>query len=165
MIQNMKRSFFVGLTGALVVIFASGSVATNAWAQKSQAKAHVEAIQQPLYSDYKGVRLGMTPEDVRARLGKPMQTDADQDYYVISEKETVQLAYDGAHKVNAISIDYLGGIGAPDYKAVVGPDVEVRPDGSIHKLVMHDKLGFWVSYNRSGGNVTVVTVTIQKAIQ
>ncbi len=165
MIQNMKRSFFPGLISALVVIFASGSLATNAWAQSSQANAHVEAIQQPLYSDYKGVRLGMTPEEVRARLGKPTQTDADQDYYVILEKETVQLAYDRAHKVNAISIDYLGGIGAPDYKAVVGPDVEVKPDGSIYQMVLYDKLGFWVSYHRSAGNVPVVTVTIQKVIQ
>jgi outer membrane protein assembly factor BamE (lipoprotein component of BamABCDE complex) len=165
MMQNMKASFLPGLISALVVIFASGSLATNARAQKTQANAHVEGIQQPLYSDYKSVRLGMTPEEVRARLGKPMQTDADQDYYVISENETVQLGYDRAHKVNAISIDYLGGIGAPDYKAVVGPNVEVKPDGSLYQMVLYDKLGFWVSYHRSAGNVPVVTVTIQKMVQ
>ena len=50
--QNMKRSFFPGLIGALVVILAFGSLATSARAQKSQANAHVD--QQPLYSDYKG---------------------------------------------------------------------------------------------------------------
>jgi hypothetical protein len=162
--QYMKRSFFPGLISALVAIFAFGLLATNVRAQKSQANAHVEAIQQPLFSDYKGVRLGMTPEEVRARLGKPMQTDADQDYYVISEKETVQLGYDRTHKVYAISVDYLDVSGAPDYKAVVGSDVEVRPDGSTHKIVFYEQLGFWVSYNRSAGTVPVVTVTIQKMI-
>ena len=162
MMKQMRIGLVQSLFSALAIVCATGFMATSASAQK--ANAHAEPIPQALYSDYKGVRLGMSPEEVRTKLGKPMQSDADQDYYVVSDNETVQLAYE-AHKVIAISIDYVGGVGAPDYKTIVGPDVEVKADGSIHQLVMYDKLGFWVSYNRSAGNAPVVTITIQKTIR
>src|SRR5204862_5472830 len=116
-------------------------------AQKGLVKNHPEsAQQQPLYSDYKGVRIGMTAAEVRAKLGKPELAADEQDYYMISQTETVQIAYDAAHKAKAISVDFVDGIGAPDYKSVVGPDVQIKPDGSMHKIVFYDSLGFWVSY-------------------
>jgi hypothetical protein len=162
MIGRMKPSF-LGLISALVITMSVGSLAASAQTPKASS-AHASAIQQPLYSDYKGVRLGMTTEQVRAKLGKPTLPADDQDYYIMSQTETAQIAYDASHKATAISVDFVDGIGAPDYKAVVGPDIERRPDGSMHKLVTYESLGFWVSYHRSAGGVTTVTVTIQKTI-
>ena len=164
MIGNMKAGSWLGLMSALVITVASGSLATGARAQKASASAHAAAIQQPLYSEYKGVRIGMTAEEVRAKLGKPTLAADDQDYYIISQTETIQIAYDVAHKAKAISVDFLDGVGAPDYKAVVGSDVQAKPDGSMHKLITYESLGFWVSYNRSAGGVTTVTITIQKIL-
>lgn len=163
MIGKMKPSFFLGLISALVITMSVGSLAASAQTPKA-TNAHAAAIQQPLYSDYKGVRVGMTAEEVRAKLGKPTLPADDQDYYIISQTETAQIAYDAAHKAYAISVDFIDGIGAPDYKAVVGPGIETRPDGSMHKLVTYDSLGFWVSYHRSVGGVTTVSITIQKII-
>jgi outer membrane protein assembly factor BamE (lipoprotein component of BamABCDE complex) len=160
MIRKMKPSF-LGLISTLVIMMSVGVLAARAQTPKASS-AH--AIQQPLYSDYKGVRLGMSADEVRAKLGKPTLGADDQDYYTISQTETVQIAYDAAHKAKAISVDFLEGIGAPDYKAVVGPDIETRPDGSMHKIVFYKSLGFWVSYNRSVEAVPTVTITIQKTI-
>jgi outer membrane protein assembly factor BamE (lipoprotein component of BamABCDE complex) len=162
MIGKMKPSF-LGLISALVITMSVGSLAASAQTPKVSS-AHASAIQQPLYGDYKGVRIGMTAEQVRAKLGKPTLLADDQDYYIMSQTETVQIAYDASHKTIAISVDFVDGIGAPDYKAVVGPDIERRSDGSMHKLVNYDSLGFWVSYHRSAGGVTTVTITIQKSI-
>jgi len=81
---------------------------------------------------------------------------------VFSEKETAQIVYDAAHKVVTISVDYLGGIGAPDYKAVVGGELERTANGSLYRIVRYESLGFWVSYNRTIGLMATVTVTIQK---
>jgi len=125
------------------------------------ANAHIESIQQPLYSDYRGLRIGMTATEARAKLGEPTQKADDQDFFTISEKETAQIVYDASHKIRTISIDYLGGIGAPEYKAIVGPDIQTRPDGSLYKIVWYERAGFWVSYNRTAGTVPVVTVTLQ----
>lgn len=157
-----RIGFFPTLISALVIIAVSGFLATSAAGQDARVSSHSPALEQPLYRDYRGVRLGMTADEIRAKLGRPTVLADDQDYYIVSPNETVQIAYDASHKVIAISADYLGGIGAPDFRTVVGPVVELRPDGSSHKMVVYEKLGFWVSYHRSAGSVPMVTVTMQR---
>ena len=107
----------------------------------------------------------MKAQEVRTKLGEPLQKADDMDFYVFSEgKEMAQIAYDASHAVKAVSVDYLGGVGAPDYKLVVGPNVDLKPDGSIYKLIRYDSLGVWVYYNRTSGVVPIVTITIQKSL-
>jgi hypothetical protein len=91
-----------------------------------------------------------------------MKPAPSQDLFVLSENETAQIFYDSAQKVVTISVDYLRGIGAPDYKAVVGVELDTTANGSLHKLVRFESLGFWVSYNRTKSPVSNVTVTLQK---
>jgi hypothetical protein len=121
--------------------------------------------QHPFYTDYKGVRIGMTAAEVRTKLGQSGMRVDDQEFYVFSDRETAQFVYDSANTVIGISVDYLGGVGAPDYRSVVGPDINMKPDGSMYKLIRYEQLGFWVSYNRTGNNsVSMVTITIQKSL-
>lgn len=115
---------------------------------------------QPLFREYRGVRLGMTAEEARAKLGLPAMKSDEQDYYVLSANETAQVVYDTAQKVVTISIDFSGGVGAPDYKSVVGDGLLQRPDGSLFRMVRYDSERFWVSYNKSASVVPVVTITI-----
>lgn len=160
--RNLKIKFFLSLL--IAVIFGLG-LSSNANAQAQKVKAAFKgntATQRPLYTEYKGARLGMLAEEARAKLGTPALKASDQDYYVFSENETAQICYDAAQKVVTISVDYLGGIGAPDYKAVVGGELERTANGSLYRIVRYESLGFWVSYNRTTAPVTSVTVTIQK---
>jgi hypothetical protein len=106
----------------------------------------------------------MKAQEVRLKLGEPQQKADDMDLYFFSENEMAQIAYDATHSVTTISVDYLGGVGAPDYKAVVGSEVEVKADGSIYKVMRYDSLGFWVFYNRGPGENAIVTITIQKKL-
>ena len=155
------------LVAAFVIVSAVFSQAYGQAKTKSvKAFSAGDTAQQPLYSDYKGVRIGMTEQEVRAKLGQGMRVE-NSDFYLISDSETAQIAYDASGKVTAISVDYTGGIGAPDYKAVVGPDIQVREDGSLYKIVHYEQLGFWVSYNRTGRNspVATVSITIQKVLR
>ena len=115
--------------------------------------------QQPLYREYRGVHLGMTATEARAKLGDPAMKSDDQDFYVVSTSETAQIVYQD-QKVVTISTDYTNGAGAPDYKNVVGENLLQRPDGSLFRMVMYTPQGFWVSYNKSASVVPVVTVTI-----
>jgi hypothetical protein len=169
MIHNTRHNIFTGLVIALVPMVAlallvAGSAAPTG-AQTPRANAHGSpTTQQPLYSEYRGVRIGMDAQEVRTKLGAPLQQADDMDFYVFSETETAQVAYDASHKVKIVSVDYLGGTGAPDYKLVVGPDVEVTANGATYKLVRYESLGFWVSYHRSAGTVPIVSITIQKMI-
>lgn len=155
----MKRNLIL-----VAVLFVVAPFAVNVNAQKSRASANAAEplAQQPLYTEYKGVRLGMTADEVRAKLGNPVLKDAELDYYVFSDNETAQIAYDINHKAKIISVDYASGAGAPDFKNVVGANLDTRPDGSQYKVVRYESLGFWVSYNRTAGPVMTVTITIQK---
>lgn len=152
----LKGIILLIVCGFLSAVSAQGPV------QKLAPSVRPPAVQQPLYQEYRGLTIGVTAKDVAAKLGEPMSKVDDQEFYTINEKETAQIAYDAAGKVKTISVDYFGGTGAPDYKTVVGPEIGTRPDGSQYKLVRYEAAGIWVSYNRTGGPVVIVTVTIQK---
>jgi outer membrane protein assembly factor BamE (lipoprotein component of BamABCDE complex) len=149
---------FVAIAFVLTVVFSANAQS----ASTKTAFTREEAIQQPLYTEYKGVRLGMLADDVRAKLGAPALKSSEQDYYVFSDNETAQIGYDVTRKVVTISVDYVNGIGAPDYKAVVGVELERMSNGSMYKVVRYEQLRFWVSYSRTSGALPIVTVTIQK---
>ncbi len=116
-------------------------------------------VQQPLYREYRGIRLGMTATEVRTKLGEPAMKSDEQDFYVFSPSETAQIAYQG-QKVWTISTDYTGEVGAPDYRSVVGEGLLLRPDGSVFRMVFYNSERFWVSYNKSASVVPIVTITI-----
>ena len=154
---------------AVLIMFVMSTLLVLVWganAQAQKSRAAVNAVpavtQQPLYTEYKGVRLGMTAEEVRTKLGTPEFMDKELGYFVFSETETVQIGYDAAGKVKIISVDYLNGTGAPAPRAVVGAELETREDGSLYKVVYYENQGFWVSYSRIAGPVIIVTITIQK---
>jgi len=117
-------------------------------------------VQQPLYREYRGVHLGMTATEVRAKLGEPAAKSDEQDFYIFSANETTQFAYNAAQKVVTISTDYTGGVGAPDYKNVVGEGLLPKPDGSLFRMVMYDSERFWVSFYKSAATVPTITITI-----
>jgi len=145
-----------------MTLVALSLVAHTVVAQKAGAAAKRNVtMQQPLYNEYRGIRLNMTADEVRSKLGEPTLKGDDQDYFVISTTEAAQIVYDAAHKTRIISVDYTGGVGAPDPKAVVGGEPEISPQG-LYKIVHYEDLGFWVSYNRTTGSVSLVTVTIQR---
>lgn len=139
-------------------------VTANAQQRGKSASATAQAAaNEPRYDDYKGVKIGMTADEVHKLLGNPTQSVDEQDFYIVSPTETVQVCYDKSQTVHAISTDYFGaGNGAPDHREVVGGEVTTRDDGSTWKLVRYEKSGFWVSYNRTAGTPATVTVTIQR---
>lgn len=157
--RNMKLVLLSMLVGITTLVLGAANV--SAQPVRTGRVNATPGAQQPLLSEYKGIRLGMTSAEVRSKLGAPALKADDQDYYIISGSETAQFAYDAMHKVVTISIDYMGA-DAPDYRKVVAGDIEVRADGSLYKLVRYDAERFWVSYSRTAGPVIIVTVTIQK---
>jgi hypothetical protein len=157
--RNSTRAICTALSAITILLLAAASI--HGQRTRSGAAPLTSAQPQPLFSEYKGIRLGMTAQEVRAKLGNPTLKGDDQDYYVLSETEAAQFAYDTALKVVTISIDYTG-TGAPDYRNIVGPSIDEREDGSLYKLVRYEAQRFWVSYSRTAGTPPVVTITIQK---
>ena len=148
--------FVIGVILLLLLgAIASGQTKTEAM---KVVRGHSQ-VQQPLYREYRGVRLGMTAAEARAKLGEPAMKSNEQDFYVFSANETAQIAY-VEQRVKTISTDYTGGVGAPDYKSVVGEDLLQKPDGSWFRIVFYESERFWVSYNKSASVAPLVTITI-----
>jgi hypothetical protein len=130
---------------------------TVSYAQKTGAD-------QPLFSDFKGVRIGTSTDEARKKLGNPRDKGDDQDFYVFNDTQAVQVFYDKTTKtVTAISIDYMTGANAiPTAREIIGSEAETKADGSAYKMVRYPKAGFWVSYSKTAGNSPIITVTLQK---
>jgi hypothetical protein len=120
--------------------------------------------EEPVFLDYRGIQIGWLADDVRKKLGVPVDKGDEQDFYKFNDNETCQVLYDKTtRKVTAISIDFSSGASsAITPQQVFGADIDSKPDGSKYKLVRYPKAGYWVSYYRGTGNTPSITVTMQK---
>ena len=151
----------------LVVSIANGQTVYSETAQEEVAtvttsSASKPATKVPVFTDYRGVRIGMTAEEVRSKLDELKKGDG-QDFLVSSERESAQIYYDDQGRVTAVSVDYFGGnSNAPSPDAVLGAALQAKADGSMYQLNRYPEAGYWVSYNRTAGDKPIVTITIQK---
>lgn len=151
------------LFGALIIL---ALAPVNLRAQRPKAPLDPDADNRPAFSEFKGVSIGMPAEEARKRLGSPRDKSAEQDFYMFGDNQAVQVYYDKSGAVNAISIDFMSGAnGIPSCKDVLGAEVEKKPDGSVYKLIRYPKAGYWVSYSRTAGDSSTVTITMQKIQQ
>jgi hypothetical protein len=125
--------------------------------------AGIDAMTGPTFKDYKGVRIGMSADEVRQKLGTPELKDKTEDLFLISDVEMVQVVYDKDGKVSAVSITYSKkNEAAPTALSVLGEDVAAGADGRVYKLVRYPTAGYWVAYSATAGDAPVVSVTIKK---
>ena len=121
------------------------------------------AANVPVFKGYRGVQIGTSAEEVRAKLDRLKDKGPAQDFFVFSDRESAQIYYDKDGKVTAISVDYFGeGSNAPSPNAVLGVELQAKPDGSMYELKRYPDAGYWVSYNRTAGDKPIVTITMQK---
>jgi len=161
MTRFLRSSEFWLLSRALLLVI-SFTIAGVAQAQTPKKGAAMALEDDPVFHDYRGVKIGWLADDVRKKLGSPANKGDEQDFYMFGEKETAQVLYDKG-EVTAISVDFMNGakeIITP--QQVFGADVETKPDGSKYKLVRYPKAGYWVSYSRTAGDSPIITVTIQR---
>ena len=150
----------VVLAGALVCLVCAP---VTLRAQRAKTSLNPEAENQPAFSDFRGVRIGMLADEARKKLGTPRDKSDEQDFYIFNDNEAVQVVYDNGKAVTAISIDFMSGAnGIPSCKDVLGAEAESKPDGSVYKLMRYPKAGYWVSYSRTAGDSPTVTITMQK---
>jgi hypothetical protein len=150
------------LNRALLVVI-SLTICGTSLAQSTRKPTAATPAEEPVFLDYRGVKIGWLADEVRKKLGNPANKGEEQDFYMFGDKETCQVLYDKAtNKVTAISVDFMSGANeviTPE--KVFGADIDTKPDGSKYKLVRYPKAGYWVSYSRTAGDTPIVTVTIQ----
>jgi len=120
------------------------------------------AQDKAVFSEYKGVKIGVTTDAVRLKLGTPRDKSDVMDLYVFSDNESAQFYYDAKKAVNAIMITYTGDLkAAPVAKDIFGIDVAPK-DGTVFKMERYPKAGYWISYTRTTGSDAIVNIAMQK---
>lgn len=171
--EGFENRSFVAVIFILGLICCLSAVAfgqTDAMAQtevsKDVVKEEKPIVPQPVFTEYKGITIGLTADEVRSKIDKkPKIEDKDGFYYVFSDNEAMQIVLDENKKVKVISVIYSGeNSGAPTYESVFGKDVplEKSADGRVYNLIRYPESGFWVAYSSSAGEKPTITVTIQK---
>ncbi len=140
---------------------ASETVSQVAAAPASEA-AVAKGTVEPLYREYRGVKLGMSADEVRSKLGKPEEKSDAMDFFVFSDKERARIYYQDG-KASAVIATYMGeDAAAPAPSAVLGADIEAQPDGSLYRMTRYPQAGYWVAYSRTPGDSPLVMITMQK---
>ncbi len=118
------------------------------------------AAQNKVMREFKGVKLGLKRDAVRAAMGNPENSsDASEDFKLVGD-DTMTVHYDNG-EVRAIQLAFLDPKNAPAWKDVVG-DAEVNElaNGAktARKTVEAEK--FWVSiYQSKDGSTTRITIS------
>ena len=158
----MKSKFLLVPAILIACSIASAQTAQQQQVAVNSKASSTAAANVPVYSDYRGIKIGMSADEVRSKVNGIKKGDA-QDFLTFSEHESAQIYYDDKGKVTAISIDYFGDTnGAPTPEAVLGSAIEAKPDGSMYQMNRYRDAGYWVSYNRTAGDKPIVTITMQK---
>jgi hypothetical protein len=131
-------------------------------AQGPAPQANQEKTEEPPFHEYKGVKIGMTTDEARKKLGNPTDKGDKQDYYALNDNETCEVYYGDDKKVYAVKVTYLGGNAIPAPKNILGIEADSKQDGSLYKMLRFPKVGYWVSYMRTAGDSPMTLVTLQK---
>lgn len=147
----------------LIIVLAGVSDAVCQTATNGKTAAASPESGRPAYSAYKTVTIGMKTDEARKALGNPKDKADDQDLYMFSEEELVQIYYDANKLVTAISVTFYKDLAkAPSARDVLGEDAPAKPDGTIFKTVRFSKAGYSASYSKTTGDSASVSITLQK---
>ncbi|MFN7946262.1 MAG: hypothetical protein U0Z53_13000 [Blastocatellia bacterium] len=118
------------------------------------------APQDKVMREYKGVRLGMKPEEVEAALGKPANKNEGSEEYKLSGDDSMTIYYDGG-TVKTISLLFTEAKNAPAWTEVVGhAEVKTNDNGSKVARVESAEGKFWISmYQNKSGTMTTITIS------
>ena len=152
-IPKQQFSFFLAMVmAASLALSAStraqaGAMTSNTDTQSKQENvAANDPATDPTFKDYKGVLIGMNADKVAEKLGEPAVKDENEEVFLISDFEMVQVSYDKDGAVSAVSVTYSAEHpNPPTALAVLGEDVPADAEGRIYKLTRYPALGWCVA--------------------
>ena len=118
--------------------------------------------QKKVLNEFRGVKLGMKPADVKTALGKPESASESREEYNFDGENSITIHYEGG-VVKAIQIFFTDPAKAPEWTDVVGDaPVEEMANGAKAARKVVDSEKYWVSMYRSKDG-TIVRITISRS--
>src|SRR5262245_25573169 len=116
--------------------------------------------QAKVMSEYKGVKLGMKRDAVKAAMGNPASSSDTSDEFNLTGDDKMMVHYDN-EEVKAIQLAFSDPKNAPHWKEVVGDaEVSETPNGAKTARKIMEAEKFWVSiYQTKDGATTRITIS------
>lgn len=163
---TMMQSAFSFMKHTAIVAASVFVLAIAAFSQDAaEGQTPATTTVTPYVHDLRGISIGMEPDEVLEKLGKPKVSDNAGMLFSFSNKEMAQIGIGPKGKVRTIALIFEKSTeDTPDLEDIFGPTAEatVNEDGSVYKMVRYEKHGFWLAYNRSGGKTPMTTITMRR---
>lgn len=147
--RSLKLAIVLGMIGGFTLC-----------ARIAQSAGPGYPAQEKVLSEFRGVKLGMKRDAVKAAMGNPESSTDTSDDFKLTGDDTMTVHYDSG-EVKAIQLAFLDPKNAPAWKDVVG-DAELRelPNGAKNARKVMDDQKFWVSmYQSKDGTITRITIS------
>ncbi len=158
---GVSSLFLVIGVGMLTVSAQTATIGTKAAGEQAAAKP------LPLMKEIRGVKLGMTKDEVTDQLGGSEQSDKRGMFYEFSGDQSMQISLTPEGTVSQIAIFYNGkDAKAPSVSDVFGPDVAVEPaeNGSVYKMMRYKDANLWIAFSLTNPADRPMTVITMKRI-
>jgi len=128
-------------------------------AQQTQQAQASEAL--PVMREYRGVKLEMGREQVKAVMGGAAQTGKDWDEFKLGSGDLMTVHYDDKGAVKTIQLYFTDSDHAPKWAEVVGDaEIQEKPTGSRYARAVNKEENFWITmFQSKSGDVTTITLS------
>jgi hypothetical protein len=115
----------------------------------------------PVLREYRGVKLDMGREQVKAVMGGPAQSEKDRDEFKLGGGDFMTVRYGDMGGVKTIQLYFAEPAHAPKWAEVVGDaEIQEKSTGSKFARAVNKEKNFWVTmFQSKGGAVTTVTLS------
>lgn len=147
--QMLKVAIALGVAGSFALC-----------ARSVQSAGASYATQDKAMNEFRGVKLGMKRDAVKAAMGNPENSTDTTDDFKLTGDDTMTVHYDNG-EVKAIQLAFLDPKNAPAWKDVVGdaPVNELASGAKTARKTMEAEK-FWVTiYQSKDGMTTRITIS------
>lgn len=111
--------------------------------------------------EYKGVKLGMSREQVKGLMSKSSRDEKNLDEFKLGDGDLMTVHYDDKDAVKTIQLYFTDAKHAPAWKEVIGEtEIENKPNGSKFARAVVQEENFWVTmFQSNDGDVTTITIS------
>jgi hypothetical protein len=115
----------------------------------------------PLMREYRGVKLGMNRDAVKAAMDETTRAGMGWDEFKLGGSDLMTVHYDDKGAVKTIQLYFTNPAHAPKWTEVVGnAEIQEKPTGSKYARAVNKEENFWVAMFQSNtGAVTTVTLS------
>jgi hypothetical protein len=165
MFRLLTILFALALCGASALYAQTPTMPDAQQPQKAEQSQQLQKAQAPpilpVLREYRGVKLGMGREQVKAVMGGPAQVEKDWDEFKLGSGDLMTVRYDDKEAVKTIQLYFTDPAHAPKWAEVVGDaEIQEKSTGSKFARAMNSAENFWVTmFQSKSGAVTTITLS------